>query len=653
MKHLSILSPVLAISLAAQTARTATITVNTLADNGPGSLRAALASVSSGDAINFSVSGTILLTSGELLVNQNVAIVGPGPSNLAVDGNEGSRVFHVGSNSVVSLSGLTITNGLASGSVFPNYAGGGILSDHAVLSVSNCILSGNMAGFGLGGGIYNDGSGGGNAKLTVVSSTFSGNSGQGGGIYNAYASLTVSNCLLRGNTASKPGFAGGAGGAIYNSGETGSATMTIVNSLLSSNSVLGSFNDGGAIFNSGGIGSATLAVRNCTLNGNSAGVGGGIWNGASSGTATVTIVNTILSDNSASNDGGGINNVGFSGGSVTLILNNCILNGNSAYTGGGIDNSAAAVTISNSTFSENSANLGGGIANYGTLAIASSTLRDNSASNVGGGVGNLSTLTILNSTISSNSASSDGGGVFNNGNVSIANSTFSGNTAPKGGGVDNDPFGINGHIDIGSTILNAGASGENILNNTGVVRSRGYNLSSDSGGGFLTTGGDQINTDPMLGPLQDNGGPTFTHALLCGSPAIDAGANLSGATIDQRGFARTFDDPRIPNAAGGDGTDIGAYEVQSGDCLTPAQKITELVSLLESFGLNKGTEKNFLSKLESADRWLAKGNVPAACDSLGEFLNEVTGHKGKKLTAAQADSLIAMATDIRMALGCQ
>ena len=71
--------------------------------------------------------------------------------------------------------------------------------------------------------------------------------------------------------------------------------------------------------------------------------------------------------------------------------------------------------------------------------------------------------------------------------------------------------------------------------------------------------GDQINTDPLLGPLEDNGGPTETHALLLGSPAIDQG-NSGGVYIDQRRFHRPFDVPGIPNAVGGDGSDIGAFE---------------------------------------------------------------------------------------------
>src|SRR5207302_3916995 len=81
-----------------------------------------------------------------------------------------------------------------------------------------------------------------------------------------------------------------------------------------------------------------------------------------------------------------------------------------------------------------------------------------------------------------------------------------------------------GMLDIGNTLLKAAASGVNLeIGKLATVTSHGYNVCSDNGGGFLNGPGDQINTEPMLGPLQDNGGPTFTHALLPGSPAIDAG----------------------------------------------------------------------------------------------------------------------------------
>src|SRR5205085_7109898 len=101
----------------------------------------------------------------------------------------------------------------------------------------------------------------------------------------------------------------------------------------------------------------------------------------------------------------------------------------------------------------------------------------------------------------------------------------------------------------------------------------GYNLSSDDGSGLLTNATDQVFTDPLLGPLQDNGGPTFTHALLCGSPATDKGRSFSGSPTDQRGFSRTIDLASAGNAAGGDGTDIGAFEQQS-ECVPCATIFT-------------------------------------------------------------------------------
>ena len=92
-------------------------------------------------------------------------------------------------------------------------------------------------------------------------------------------------------------------------------------------------------------------------------------------------------------------------------------------------------------------------------------------------------------------------------------------------------------------------------------------MSSDDGGGVLTASGDQINTDPLFDPngLQNNGGPTDTIALATGSPAIDKGKDIGGTGRDQRGFVRPFDLAAIPNATGGDGSDIGAFEVQDAD----------------------------------------------------------------------------------------
>ena len=166
----------------------------------------------------------------------------------------------------------------------------------------------------------------------------------------------------------------------------------------------------------------------------------------------------------------------------------------------------------------------------------------------GGGISG-NNNTIINSTITGNSAL-HGGGVAGGGN--IEHTTFSTNSAIRDGGA----LYLTSQLELGNTILKAGASGANIFNNGGSFITHGYNVCSDDGSGFLNDPGDQINTDPRLDPLQDNGGPTLTHALLPGSPAIDMGdPNFTPPPFfDQRGpgFVRVFNG-RI---------DAGSFEVQ-------------------------------------------------------------------------------------------
>ncbi|PYK56369.1 MAG: hypothetical protein DME48_01455, partial [Verrucomicrobia bacterium] len=135
-----------------QSVHAVTITVTSTADSGANTLRQALADSNDGDTIDFSVTGTITLSSGELLVNDSITISGPGADILAVDANHASRVFHIASGKTVTISGLTITNGAVTGS-FPAGAGGGIFNDHSTLTINNSTLSGNSASWS-GGGIY-------------------------------------------------------------------------------------------------------------------------------------------------------------------------------------------------------------------------------------------------------------------------------------------------------------------------------------------------------------------------------------------------------------------------------------------------------------------------------------------------------------------
>ena len=234
-----------------------------------------------------------------------------------------------------------------------------------------------------------------------------------------------------------------------------------------------------------------------------------------------------------------------------MTVTNSTISGNS---GGGIANSDATATITNSTLSGNSAGWGGGIS-------------------TGSGQGGGAIVTVSNSTVSGNWADYGGGGIYNGSTccsgsrVTVSNSTVSGNSAVDGGGIYNSNNGGGAALELGSAILKAGSLGENIFNFGGTVTSHGYNLSSDDGGGYLTGAGDQINTDPLLGALQDNGGPTFTHALLPGSPAINAGdPNFTPPPLyDQRGpgFGRMVSG-RI---------DIGSFEVQ-GPTPTPTPTAT-------------------------------------------------------------------------------
>jgi hypothetical protein len=334
--------------------------------------------------------------------------------------------------------------------------------------------------------------------------------------------------------------------------------LTVSNCAVSGNSQAGLFNNEGP---------SALTVSNCVVSGNSL----GIYNYY--GDASVS--NCIVS----SNQYGGVFDYGVSGGPndhvsgfASLTIANSIINGNS---GPGVDNNAGFVTIIGTTISGNSvrktggqSGVGGGVYTYrqggkipGNLTIMNSTISSNFASSYGGGIAcGDSGLGIINSTISGNSAGAYGGGIVGGSfDIVIVNSTVSGNSAATCGGV------CGGGVEIGNTILNANVSG----NIDGTVTSHGYNISSDDGGGHLNGPGDQINTDPLLGPLRDHGGPTLTHMPRRGSPAIDAGdpSFTPPPDHDQRGecFDRVFG-PRI---------DVGSVETQLRPrCVTPAPRPT-------------------------------------------------------------------------------
>ena len=215
--------------------------------------------------------------------------------------------------------------------------------------------------------------------------------------------------------------------------------------------------------------------------------------------------------------------------------------------GGALSNSGETLTLSNSTVVWNNADVGGGIFNEGPLALTDSTVWGNVAFQ-GGGITNQSrTLTVTNSTVSLNTARY-GGGIENqaDGLLTLTNSTVSGNAAPNGGGIYNVD---GGELTASGTLINNDCLGDPALPGGHNIESPGDTCGFDQGTDLVNVSVDDL----KLGPLQDNGGPTQTHALLPGSVAID---HIPAADCevdeDQRGELRP----------GGAMCDAGAFEVQ-------------------------------------------------------------------------------------------
>ncbi|MFL6275670.1 MAG: HYR domain-containing protein [Blastocatellia bacterium] len=263
--------------------RPETFLVTNRDDSGEGSLRDAInqANMTAGpDTIEFDKAawGTITLTSGELLITDDLTITGPGSSIVTVSGNDQSRVFEINSGITVDISGLTISDGIAFSGAGASLTGGGILNNGS-LTLTNVVLSGNSAL--QGGGIANNGS------LMIDNTTLSGNSAiQGSGLYNSVGMVTITNSTLSGNF---PRGVPSDGGGIFN---TMGGTATIINSTLSGNTA----NFGGGIFNNF---NSTANISFTTIALNSAAIGGGVDNNSN---ATMNIKNSIVANNPSGGD---------------------------------------------------------------------------------------------------------------------------------------------------------------------------------------------------------------------------------------------------------------------------------------------------------------------------------------------------------------
>jgi len=413
--------------------------------------------------------------------------------------------------------------------------------------------------------------------------------------------LVTKSIAIAGPGATNLTISGNQGGRVFHVGTSNNVTIsgvTITDGLVTAGGV------GAGIY----LESATLTLSGCTFLGNRAtggttAHGGGVYLTQS----TLNVLGCTLDSNVAAGNGGGIYNLG-----STLTIDKSTITGNSAVNGGGVFSGSGTVSVSNSLIYTNAATHGGGVANIGTAGSA--------------------TLTVNNCTLSSNTvsgASATGSQIHNSRQLTttsatISNSTFLSNNVAvnyAGGAVYNE----NGATTtIGNTIIQASSQEHTLLNvGAGSIASAGYNLALDNGNGFLTQPTDLINTDPLLdigtGP-RDNGGSTFTIALQANSPAIDKGKRNAIVSltvpVDQRGEPRPFNDPNIANAAGGDASDIGAYEAD-----LRLTKLTRMTSNLQ-FDFTSIVGKTYQLQSRASlvtGTWSSFGNMAAGNGGIAQL----------------------------------
>jgi hypothetical protein len=470
------------------------------------------------DAINAASPGDTLDLTDEfytetIVITQSLTIKGYGPNLTTIqadgDGTSGAgRVVDVEPGLDVNIEGVTIRFGNGD-----DYGYGGGIRNQGNLTITNSVIISNTSTI-YGGGIFNQG------HLNITNGIISSNtSAYGGGIHNQ-GQLTITNSVISSNTANSHG------GGIYNIGNI-FGNYVILNIFKSS--IIGNeASYGGGLSNVAGVWFTESNLTETTISGNSSLYGGGIYNFTNSGSANAfAYLNTLdstIDNNTCAYSGGGINIQTWEETHVNLV--NTTISNNTAgtsgtYFGGGIYINGYGgntyTTLSNVTVSGNTSYDAGGIAHFanngnGNISIVASTIYSNTVTIFAGGVGGIY------------NKSQGGEGTAT---MTMTHSIVAGSVSAYGNG-DCYSFEPTDFNNTGYNII------ENDVTNTC--------------GTFFYTG------NPGLGPLNDNGGPTFTHALLEGSPAIDA-IPIDSCLLptDQRGVTRPL----------GYGCDIGAYEVEN------------------------------------------------------------------------------------------
>lgn len=530
--------------------------------------------------------GGIWIASGTLTVGQGVVF--DGNEALGADPDQGGgALYSNGNGTMVIKNNVTFNDNKATGA---SGSGGAILNNTgATLLIDGAVFTNNTAN--RAGGAIEDVSGddGGFDGFQVKKSTFTGNSvgtspGNGGAIHlSGNGDLLIIGGEFSNNTA------GSEGGAVWNNkGTTKIIGGTYTNNVASG---AGGDNGGGAIFNNGG----TINVLGITATGNQATGASGSGGALLTTGGNMTVIGSTFSGNTANRAGGAVeqidglysstnntydnNTVGSAPGNggafhVTGMNSTVIINGGSVTNntagneGGGLWNQAGTnmsvngvAIMNNAVVGTAEGDAGGGIFNNsGVIDVSNSTIAGNTVAaelTFGGGVFNKSggDFTLTSSTVSGNSTGGDGGGISNQGMFDLVNSTVAFNTAFTGGGFSQ--FALTASLTVTGTIISDNDATEGEFEDfsaaPGTMASGGFNLiGNDDQDTFDEIGSDIIGGSANLAPLANNGGTTMTHAIGCGSDAVDAG-NAADRSLDQIGQSQ----------AGV--RDIGAFEFQ-GNC---------------------------------------------------------------------------------------
>jgi hypothetical protein len=514
-------------------------------------LRAAMAVT---QTVTFACDGTILLAN--TITNESDTTLDGSGHQVTISGNGAVRVFQINTNVSFTVVNLTIANGSSRG-------GSAILNVGGTVNLAGVIFGGNSATsiasnddlvppWGSGGAIFNRGgtvaarncSFVGNTAWTPVPVDF-GEQVYGGAIRNEAGQIDLRSCLFAGNRASGGAAAGylftgdpAFGGAIHNSGIVTVDLCTFAtNSATGGSSAAGwsgypgysgSEGSGGAIFNQG-----TLIVDRTTLWGNTATSGNG---GAGSGSPVVG----YAGGPGGGGNGAGICNLGSCWVTRSLFASNVVTGGAGGSGGGGLP--IVDIGGNGGTGGVGGSGLGGALFNSGAASLVNCTIAFNTGTGGAGGAGGDGAI---NRCGGSGGAGGNGGSGFGgvDGTCNLTNCTVAWNRGNAGWGGGGGAAGIAIYPGVPGTNGTSGAAWGGTacgpLVNTLIASN-------------TPAGGDSF-TDPKLGPLADNGGPTLTMSLLPGSPAIDAGNTSLAPATDQRGF------PRPAGLA----ADIGAFEYGS------------------------------------------------------------------------------------------